>query len=202
MRKVLLSFSLLTAFALYIPLSASIATTPNLLGPTPPPIALPSEPAKNASKSEKNKVAEIPEKKPAQKPQPVSQATTSPAQAPIPTPTPQPQPIPEPTPPPPQPAVNLGMYRDGEYTGTVADAYYGNIQVKAVIQSGRLADVQFLQYPNDRRTSIEINTQAMPYLKSEAIQAQNANVDIVSGATDTSLAFRQSLADALGQAKN
>src|SRR3989344_3052416 len=59
----------------------------------------------------------------------------------------------------------VGKYRDGEYTGNVADAYYGNIQVKTVIQSGKITAVQFLQYPSDRQTSIEINTQAMPYLQ-------------------------------------
>lgn len=97
---------------------------------------------------------------------------------------------------------NTGVYRDGIYTGSSADAYYGNVRVQATIQGGKLANVQFLDYPSDRGTSREINGQAMPYLKQEAIQAQSANVDIVSGATDTSLAFRQSLASALVKAKN
>src|SRR5579872_2833652 len=80
-------------------------------------------------------------------------------------------------------AQPLGQYKDGTYTGSVADAFYGNIQVQAVISGGRITDVVFLQYPNDRGTSIEINSQAMPFLKQEAIAAQNANVDIISGAT-------------------
>ena len=42
----------------------------------------------------------------------------------------------------------------------------------------------------------------MPNLKQEAITAQNAQVDIVSGATDTSNAFMQSLSSALSQAKS
>ncbi len=105
----------------------------------------------------------------------------------------QPQPTPAP--------VQTGQYRDGTYTGDPADAYYGIIQVAAVVSGGKIVDVQFLQYPNDRQTSIEVNTQAMPYLKAEAIQAQNANVDIVSGATDSSYAFRQSLASALNRAR-
>lgn len=93
-------------------------------------------------------------------------------------------------------------YRNGSFIGSVADAFYGNIQVKAIISGGQITDVQFLQYPNDRQNSIEINSQAMPYLKSEAIQVQDANVDIISGATATSLAFQQSLASALRQAKS
>ncbi len=61
--------------------------------------------------------------------------------------------------------------------------------------------MQFLQYPDTHSTSVYINQQAMPYLQQEAIQAQSANVNIVSGATDTSIAFQQSLASALAQAK-
>lgn len=94
------------------------------------------------------------------------------------------------------------IYKDGSYIGDVTDAYYGNVQVKAIIQGGKITDVQFLDYPHDRGTSREINSQAMPYLTSEAIQAQSAQVDIVSGATQTSLAFRQSLQSALAKAKN
>ncbi|HZE87874.1 MAG TPA: FMN-binding protein [Methylomirabilota bacterium] len=102
----------------------------------------------------------------------------------------------------PQPTTSQksAKYQDGEYIGDVKDAFYGNMQVKATIQNGRITYVQFLQYPNDRQTSIEINQQAIPILKSEAIQAQSAQVDIVSGATDSSQAFKDSLASALAKA--
>lgn len=94
-----------------------------------------------------------------------------------------------------------GRYKSGSYVGKVSDAQWGYIQVKAVIQNGRIADVQFLQYPSDRNRSIAINSYADPQLTSEAIQAQSAQVDIVSGATDSSMAFMESLADALSQAQ-
>ena len=94
-----------------------------------------------------------------------------------------------------------GNYKNGQYTGDTVDAFYGNVQVQTTVQNGKITDVQFLQYPNDRMTSRMINMQAMPMLKQEVIQAQNANVDIVSGATDTSQAFIQSLTSALNQAK-
>jgi len=93
-----------------------------------------------------------------------------------------------------------GAYKDGKYVGKAADAFYGNIQVEAVIQGGKITAVRFLQYPNDRRNSVEINQQAMPYLQEEAIKAQSAHVNGVSGATDTSQAFVQSLSSALLQA--
>ncbi|MDD2807137.1 MAG: FMN-binding protein [Patescibacteria group bacterium] len=98
--------------------------------------------------------------------------------------------------------MNQGKFKDGSYVGPAADAYYGYIQVKAIVSGGKLTDVQFLQYPNDRSTSQSINQQATPYLRSEAIAAQSANVNIISGATDTSMAFRESLASALAQAAN
>ncbi|HAT44526.1 MAG TPA: FMN-binding protein [Ktedonobacter sp.] len=93
------------------------------------------------------------------------------------------------------------LLKDGSYTGSVADALWGYIQVKAVIQNGKITDVQFLQYPNERDRSVMINSYADPQLTSEAIQAQSANVDVVTGATDSSEAFIQSLSDALSQAK-
>ncbi len=96
---------------------------------------------------------------------------------------------------------HMGQYKDGTYTGSVEDAYYGNYQVAAVISGGKISDIQFLQYPNDNQTSLSINTQAMVYLKEEALQAQNANVDIISGASDSSMAFQRSLQTALNQAK-
>ncbi len=110
------------------------------------------------------------------------------------------QPAPTLTPPP--PAVAAGQYKDGEYTGPGVDAYWGQVQVKAVIQNGQITDVQFLQYPSDRRTSQRINSIVMPYLQNEAIQAQNANVDLITGATLTSEAFVESLQAALANARN
>jgi uncharacterized protein with FMN-binding domain len=93
-----------------------------------------------------------------------------------------------------------GAYRDGSYTGIQADAHWGTVQVQAVIANGQIGDVQLTDYPNHRSRSVEINRRAMPILMREAIQSQQADVDIVSGATDTSEAFIQSLDSALRQA--
>lgn len=137
-------------------------------------------------------------------PSPTQMLTVTPTQQPTPSsgnPPTNPPPIdtlPPPTAIPTQ--APSGRYKDGNYTGDVADAFYGNIQVQAVISGGKLTDVIFLQYPNDRQTSVEINTQAMPMLKSEALSAQSAAVDGVSGATDSSHAFIQSLGSALAKA--
>ena len=124
-----------------------------------------------------------------------SQPTTPPVEAP---PTEVPPTIPAPAPAAPQ---TLGQYKDGDFIGAEVDAYYGLVQVQATIKQGKLADIQFVEYPNDRRTSVRINNVAMPYLEQEAIQAQSANVDVISGATLTSEAFVQSLQAALDSAK-
>lgn len=97
-------------------------------------------------------------------------------------------------------AQTATSYKDGSYTGAVADAYYGSVEVKATISGGKITDVAFLQYPDTHSTSVYINRQAMPYLQQEAVQAQSAQVNTISGATYTSQAFQQSLTAALAQA--
>ena len=93
-------------------------------------------------------------------------------------------------------------YKDGTYTGQIYNVYYGLVQVQAVVRNGQLASVQVLQYPTDRSTSRYINSQALPMLKSEVIQAQSANVNLISGATLTSMGFVRSLSSALANAKS
>lgn len=115
-------------------------------------------------------------------------ALAAPADTPVPAPTDT-------------PAAVLGAYKDGQYTGPEIDAFYGLVKVQATVQDGKISDVEFLEYPNDRRTSIRINNVAVPYLKMEALQAQSANVDLISGATLTSQAFVMSLQQALSTAK-
>lgn len=130
--------------------------------------------------------------------------TNVPTLAPIPTfvpteaPTATPQVLPSPT----TVAQAQGQYKDGTYDGPTVDVFYGLVQVEAQIQNGQISAVQFLQYPNDRRTSVRINNIAMPYLQQEAIQAQTANVNIISGATLTSEGFIMSLGNALNSAHN
>lgn len=154
---------------------------------------------------------------PTQPPTATSMPTSAPATAvpmptqPSPVPTSMPTTQPVPTEPPTSvptavaptnaPAVASSQYKDGTYTGPETDAYYGNVQVQVTIQGGKIAKVNFLDYPQDRRTSARINAIATPYLVTEAIQAQSASVDIISGATLTSEAFVKSLQLALNKAQ-
>ncbi|MBU6500611.1 MAG: FMN-binding protein [Patescibacteria group bacterium] len=178
MKKFILSISLIGAFAFYV-----LMSSPQLvLVVAQTPVSPPTEEGSNQNPTP-----------------PISgnpTETDTQSQPPATAPTPAPVPVAA------APKPSSGLYKDGSYTGPLTDAYYGYVQVQAVIQGGKLADVSFLRYPNDRGTSIYINSQAMPYLKMEAIQAQSAKVDIISGATATSEAFIKSLGSALASAKS
>lgn len=88
----------------------------------------------------------------------------------------------------------------GKFTGPTENAYYGYVKVQAVVSNGKVQKVVVLQHPNDNGTSRYINSVAMPYLVKEAVQAQGANINLVSGATLSSEAFVKSLGSALSQA--
>jgi uncharacterized protein with FMN-binding domain len=91
-------------------------------------------------------------------------------------------------------------YRDGRSTGPAVDAYYGVVQVQAVIRGGRVVAVNVLRHPSHSWTSRSINSRALPRLEQEVISAQSADVHAVSGATLTSDAFVRSMNEALRQA--
>lgn len=97
--------------------------------------------------------------------------------------------------------TSTGIYKDGVYDGSVAFAYDDDLQAQAIIQNGRLSDIKFLSSPDSTQYSREIANQSLPTLVTEAIQAQSADVDAVSGATYTSASFKESLAFALALAK-
>ena len=127
------------------------------------------------------------------------------ATAPLPQPMPMPLPRPEPSASVQQtqsaasPASTTG-YRDGSYTGTDENAYYGRVEVQVTVAAGQISNVKVLDYPSDRRTSRYINGEALPILAQEVIQAQSAQIDTVSGATLTSGAYIRSLGNALRKA--
>ena len=54
-----------------------------------------------------------------------------------------------------------------------------------------------MQVPFSDEKSVRINDRAVPRLNSEAITAQSATVDTVSGATYTSVGYQQSLQSAI-----
>lgn len=91
-------------------------------------------------------------------------------------------------------------YKDGTYSGQSLDSPYGIVQVAAVIKSGKIADIKFLQMPNDIGHSQEVTSFSEPLLRQDSIKKQSAHIDFVSGATTTSQAYEQSLQSALDKA--
>jgi uncharacterized protein with FMN-binding domain len=86
------------------------------------------------------------------------------------------------------------------YTGSVADTRWGPVQVQLTVSGGKITKVDLLQYPNGNGRDAEINAQALPILVRETLNAQSANIDMVSGATVTSDGYLQSLQSALDKA--
>jgi uncharacterized protein with FMN-binding domain len=65
----------------------------------------------------------------------------------------------------------------------------------------RITAVSVPTYPDHTDRSVFINQNALPTLKAEALRAQSANINLVSGATDTSDGFAQSLQAAILKGK-
>ena len=84
--------------------------------------------------------------------------------------------------------------------GKVVDTRYGPVQVEVTIQGDKITDVQALQLPNDRQYSAQISDYVAPYLRKMVLQAQSANIDIISGATYTSTGYARSVQSALNSA--
>jgi uncharacterized protein with FMN-binding domain len=94
-------------------------------------------------------------------------------------------------------APSTGSCTGTPVQGQEVQTRFGPVQVTASMDGSRLCSVSVGEYPSDRMRSMEINQQAIPILNREAVAAQSANIDIVSGATFTSDAYRQSLQSAL-----
>jgi uncharacterized protein with FMN-binding domain len=102
------------------------------------------------------------------------------------------------------------------FTGSASQAdRWGDIQVKIVVRkttttvlktkkktvTRKLTKVTVPVFPNHTDRSIYINDRALPILVQEALQAQGSSVNMISGATDTSIAYQSSLQSAILQAK-
>ena len=86
------------------------------------------------------------------------------------------------------------------YAGSVAQTRWGPVQVKITVQGAKITKVAILQQPSGNSRDAEINSRALPILINESLSAQNANIDMVSGATVTSEGYVQSLQAALDEA--
>ena len=85
-------------------------------------------------------------------------------------------------------------------TGTAATTPYGPMQLQVTLTGMKITKVTVLQQTNDGAESSQIDGTAIPELTGEALAAQSAHIDAVSGATYTSAGYIKSLQSALDKA--
>jgi uncharacterized protein with FMN-binding domain len=121
-------------------------------------------------------------------------ATASPAPTTTPSPT-----TPSPTEPGPTTPGSTTPATAAAHSATGQDVQYryGDLQLKVTEVGTRITSISIVADDATDPRSTEINGQALPILQSQAMAAQSANIDGVSGATFTSAAYQQALQSAL-----
>jgi len=94
-------------------------------------------------------------------------------------------------------AAGTGAGVSGTATGDSVATRYGNAQVRVTVKDGKIVQIDALQLQANDPRSVQISSTAAPILQQEALAAQTAGVDAVSGATYTSASYTQSLQSAL-----
>ena len=85
--------------------------------------------------------------------------------------------------------------------GMAARTPFGVVQVRATLTGRRLTAVETVRLRGATVRSDFIDEQAEPILRREALRAQSARIDAVSGATWTSEGYKRSLRSALERAR-
>ena len=97
-------------------------------------------------------------------------------------------------------SVTVAASSTATFTGQVSTNKWGPVQVKITVANAKITNVVALQTPDSHGKSVRINSQAVPVLKSEALTAQSAKINTVSGATYTSKSYAVSLQSAIDAA--
>jgi uncharacterized protein with FMN-binding domain len=84
--------------------------------------------------------------------------------------------------------------------GAVEQSPYGPTQVEVGFDGKKIVEVKVLQNTDDGSMSQQIDGNALPQLQKEALAAQSAKIDAVSGASYTSAGYIKSLQSALDEA--
>ena len=84
--------------------------------------------------------------------------------------------------------------------GPVIETRWGPVQVSVTLDGSEITDVVAIQLPDGDRRSSQISSRTGPVLREQALEAQSADIDGVSGATYTSGAYARSLQAALDSA--
>ena len=93
------------------------------------------------------------------------------------------------------------VFKDGPFTGREIRTSYGYVQVTLVMQKGWIEDVIIVQYPRANSTAEKKSAEVMPRLVAQALEKQDWDVDIISGATQTWQGFQRAMVDALTESE-
>ncbi|PJM96484.1 FMN-binding protein [Streptomyces sp. CB01373] len=96
-------------------------------------------------------------------------------------------------------AAGSGAAQARTVTGETAQTDYGPVQVRITVTDGRITKAEAVQAPQGGLSG-QKSELAVPKLNQEAVTAQSANIDTVSGATYTSGGYKKSLQSALDKA--
>ena len=88
-------------------------------------------------------------------------------------------------------------YTDGTYEGT-GTGFGGSVDVKVTIENGQIQNIEITSAENEDGTYLETAKDVIPKI----LDAQSADVDVVSGATFSSTGIKDAVADALKKAGN
>ncbi|PWI09271.1 FMN-binding protein [Streptomyces sp. NWU339] len=89
--------------------------------------------------------------------------------------------------------------KDGTVTGDAAQTQYGAVQVRITVQGGKITKAEAVQAPKGGQSD-QVTFSSVPRLNKAVVEAGNADVDAVSGATYTSAGYKKSLQSALDKA--
>jgi uncharacterized protein with FMN-binding domain len=102
----------------------------------------------------------------------------------------------------PEPKVTPRRYPSGARTAEsrLFTTPYTRIQVEATVYRGRLIDVRTTLLGGSDTHTNALNARAEPILRKEALRAGTASIDVVTGATSTSLTWIEALESAMVRA--
>ena len=85
-------------------------------------------------------------------------------------------------------------------TGPSVDTRWGPVQVAITVNGSTITDVTVPVYPTGNGKDLQINSYALPMLIKDTLDAQSADIDMITGATVTSEGYLQSLQGAMDKA--
>jgi uncharacterized protein with FMN-binding domain len=87
------------------------------------------------------------------------------------------------------------------FTGTREENPYGAVQLEITVDGSRMVDIRAIEMPDSESRSDQLSDQVSVQLEAEALREQGADLDTVSGATETAISYRDSLRAAIEEWK-